>query len=77
MGKADQDSRDPLDLLKHLPQNQNSSVLLFYAIHQTLLTLTGGYPQPTFSGENQLRALVNKSPGHNRNVSIPTPLMAL
>ena len=32
----------------------------------TLLTLTGGYPQPPFSGENQLRALANKSPGHNR-----------
>ena len=32
--KADQDSRDPLDLLEHLPQNQNLSVLLFYAFHQ-------------------------------------------
>ena len=30
MSKADQDSRDPLDLLEHLPQNQNLSVLLFY-----------------------------------------------
>ena len=34
MSKADQDSRDPLDLLEHLPQNQNLSVLLFYAFHQ-------------------------------------------
>ena len=34
MGKADQDSGDPLDLLEHLPQNQNLSVLLFCAIHQ-------------------------------------------
>ena len=34
MSKADQDSRDPLDLLKHLPQNQNLSVLLFCAFHQ-------------------------------------------
>ena len=35
-GKADQDSRDSLDLLKHLPQNQNLSVycLLYYAFHQ-------------------------------------------
>ena len=31
--KVDQDSRDSLDLLKHLPQNQNLSVycLLYYA----------------------------------------------
>ena len=41
----------------------------------TLLTLTGGYPRPPFSEENQLRALVDKSPGHNRSVSIQTPLM--
>ena len=32
--KVNQDSRDPLDLLKHLHQNQNLSVLLFYAFHQ-------------------------------------------
>ena len=32
--EADQDSRDPLDLLEHLPQNQNLSVLLFCAFHQ-------------------------------------------
>ena len=54
-----------------------SVCLTILCLSPTLLTLTGGYPQPTFSGENQLRALVNKSPGHNRNVSIPTPLMAL
>ena len=34
MSKADQELRDPLDLLKHLPQNQNLSVLLFCAFHQ-------------------------------------------
>ena len=34
ISKADQDSRDPLDLLEHLPPNQNLSVLLFYAFHQ-------------------------------------------
>ena len=33
-GKVDQDSRDPLELLKHLPPNQNLSVLLFYVFHQ-------------------------------------------
>ena len=32
--KADHDSRDPLDLLEPLPQNQNLSVLLFCAFHQ-------------------------------------------
>ena len=32
--KADQASRDPLDLLEHLPQNQNLSVLLLWAFHQ-------------------------------------------
>ena len=31
---ADQASRDPLNLLKHLPQNQNLSVLLFCVFHQ-------------------------------------------
>ena len=35
-GKANQDLRDPLDLLEHLPQNQNLSVLLFYDFHQLL-----------------------------------------
>ena len=42
----------------------------------TLLILTGGYPRPLFSGKSQLRALINKSPGHDRSVSIQTPLMA-
>ena len=32
-----------------------------------------GYPRPPFSGKNQLRALVN---GHDRSISIQTPLMA-
>ena len=30
MGKANQDLKDPLDLLEHLPQNQNLSFLIFY-----------------------------------------------
>ena len=34
----------------------------------TPLTLTGGYPRPPFSEGNQLKALVNKPPGHNRSV---------
>ena len=44
MGKVDQDLRDPLDLLEHLPQNQNLSVLLSYAFRQTLLILMGAVP---------------------------------
>ena len=34
MSKADQDLRDPQDLLEYLPPNQNLSVLLFYVFHQ-------------------------------------------
>ena len=36
-----------------------------------------GYPQLSFFEGNQLRALVNKSPGHNKSVSIQTPQMAV
>ena len=43
----------------------------------TPLTLTGGYPRPPFSGENQLRALANKSPGHERNISNQTPSVSI
>ena len=53
-----------------------SVCLTILCLSPTLLTLTGGYPRATFSGKNQLRALVNKSPGHDRSVSIKTPLMA-
>ena len=34
--KVSQDSEGPLDLLEHLPQNQNLSVLLFYDFYQLL-----------------------------------------
>ena len=47
---------------------------VFSWLSPTPLTLTGGYPQPPFSGENQLRALAKKSPGHERNLSNSTPL---
>ena len=43
----------------------------------TLLALTGGYPWPPFSGENQLRALANRSPGHERNISNQTPSVSI
>ena len=54
-----------------------SVCLTILCLSPTPLTLTGGYPQPNFSGENQLRALANKSPGHERNISIQTPSVAI
>ena len=53
-----------------------SVCLTILCLSPTLLTLTGGYPRPPFSGKSQRRALVNKSPGHERNISILTPLLA-
>ena len=53
------------------------SVCLLFTIlclSPTLLTLTGGYPRPPFSEENQLKALANKCPGLDRSISILTPL---
>ena len=58
------------------PQTKICLLFIILCLSLTLLTLTGGYPRPPFSGKSQLRALVNKSPGHNRSVSIQTPLMA-
>ena len=43
----------------------------------TPLTLRGGYPWPPFSGENQLRAIANKSPGHERNISNKAPSVSI
>ena len=71
--KVDQDSRDPLDLLEHLPPKPESVCLTILCLSPTLLTLIGGYPRPPFSGKSQLRALVDKSPGHERSISIQTP----
>ena len=53
-----------------------SLCLTILCLSPALLTLTGGYPQPHFSGENQLRALTSKSPRHERNISNQTPLLA-
>ena len=50
-----------------------SVCLTILCLSATRLTLAGGYPRPPFSGENQLRPLANKSPGHERNISIQTP----
>ena len=36
-----------------------------------------GLSLTTFSGENQLRAIANKSPGHERNISNQTPSVSI
>ena len=54
-----------------------SVCLIILCLSPTLLTLTGGYPRPPFSGENQPRALANKSPGHERNMSNQTPSVSI
>ena len=54
-----------------------SVCLIILCLSPTLLTLTGGYPRPPFSGENQPRALANKSPGHERNISNQTPSVSI
>ena len=69
-GKADQDSRDSMDLLIYPKTKVCLSTVYYIMPLTTLLTLTGGYPRPPFSEEDQLRALVNKSPGHERSISI-------
>ena len=53
-----------------------SVCFIISCLSPTPLTLMGGCPRPHFSEENQLRALVNTSPGHNKSVSIQTPLIA-
>ena len=54
-----------------------SVCLLFtmLCLSPTFLTLAGGYPWPPFSEKNQLRALINKSPGHERSISIHFSLL--
>ena len=54
-----------------------SVCLTILCLSPTLLTLTGSYPQPPFSGENQLRALANKSLGYERKISIQTPSVGI
>ena len=45
--------------------------------HDWVTELNWTDPRPPFSEGNQRRALVNKTPGHNRSVSIQTPLTVL
>ena len=46
------------------------STVYYLCLSPTPLTLTGGYPRPPFSEKDQLKALVNKSSGHERSISI-------
>ena len=70
--------------LKGLPRPARASTskpesvcLTILCLSPTLLTLTEGYPRPPFSGENHLRAIANKSPGHERNISNQTPSVSI
>ena len=54
-----------------------SVCLTILCLSSSLLTLTEGYPQLPFTGKNQLRALVDKSLGHERNISIQTPSVGI
>ena len=73
--KVNQNSRGPPGPVRASTPKPKSVCFTISRPSPTLLTLTGGYPRPPFPKENQFRGLVIKSPGHNRNVSIQTPLM--
>ena len=68
--KRDQASRGPPSRAS-TPKPKSVCFIISW-LSPTPLTLTGGYPWPLFSGENQLRALANKSPGQDKSVSIQT-----
>ena len=75
-GKGGSGLEGPPESARASTPKPESVCLTIFCLSPTLLTLTGGYPRPHFSGKCQLRALVNKSPGHERNISILTPLLA-
>ena len=75
-GKGGSWLKGPHEFARASTPKPESVCLTTLCLSPTLLTLTGGYPGPTFSGKCQLRALVNKSLGHKRNISILTPLLA-
>ena len=72
-GKVGSGLKGPPESARASTPKPKSVCLTILCLSPTLLTLTGGYPWPPFSGKNKLRALVN---GHERNISIQTPLMA-
>ena len=50
--------KEPPESARASTPKPKSVCLTILCLSPTLLTLTGGYPQPPFSGKNQLRALV-------------------
>ena len=65
----------PLEFPEHLPPKPASAYFTVLCFPPTLLTLTGGCPPTTFFLEKvNLELLDNKSPGHNKSVSIQKPL---
>ena len=70
--------------LNGLPRLSRTSTPKPESVHFTIswlsptpLTLTGGYSWPPFSGENQLRAIANKSSGHEKNISNQNPSVSI
>ena len=66
MGKGKSGLEGPPGPARASTPKPESVCFTISCLSPTPLTLTGGNPQPPFSKENLLRALVNKSPGHNR-----------
>ena len=65
----------PLDFLEHLPPEPKSVCFTILCFPPTLLTLQGGLsPQHIFLEKVNLELSGNKSPGHNKSVSIQKPL---
>ena len=68
----------PLEFPEHLPPKPASAYFTVLCFPPTLLTLTGGCPPTTFFLEKvNLELLDNKSPGHNKSVSIQKSLWGL
>ena len=66
-----------LDFLEHLSPKPESACCTALCFSLTLLTLTGAVPAPPpnlFLEKVNLELLHNKSPGHNKSVSIQNPL---
>ena len=70
--KARSGLKGPPEFARASTPKPESVCLIILCLSPTPLTLTGGYPWPPFSEKNQLRALANKSPGHEKSVSIQT-----
>ena len=77
MGKGESGLKGPPGPAQASTPKAESVCSTISCLSPTPLTLTGGYPQPPFSGKNQLRTLANKSPGHERNISNQTPSVSI